>query len=41
MKDINELKKVKKPIVKKLKEDKEEYIKKNLHNIQKTLSLMN
>ena len=33
MKDINELKKVKKPIVKKLKGDKEEYIKKNLHNI--------
>ena len=29
MKDINELKKVKKAIVKKMKEDKEEYIKKN------------
>ena len=33
MKDINELKKVKKAIVKKMKEDKEEYIKKKLHNI--------
>ena len=33
MKDINELKKVKKAIVKKMKEDKEEYIKKRLHNI--------